>query len=56
MMVRSETIKMLIRARLQLKRWIEALAVRNVLPLGDETIRILRAWAFIVGSHSRWRA
>jgi hypothetical protein len=43
MMVRPETIKMLIRLPLDLKRWIEAQAARNVSPQSSEIIRILRA-------------
>jgi hypothetical protein len=43
MMVRPETIKMPIRVPLDLKRWIEAQAARNVSPQSGEVILTLRA-------------
>jgi hypothetical protein len=42
-MERPETISMLIRVPVDLKRWIEAQAARNVSPQSSEIIRILRA-------------
>jgi hypothetical protein len=42
-MERPETIKMLIGVPLDLKRWIEAQAARNVSPQSSEIIRILCA-------------